>query len=454
MFKHRLYGALFVVAAAAFMPLAASAQASPAPSPSPMMSSSPMMNPSSLSSPHPAMTGSPAAASPSPSPTPTAPPHLFVLQGYGAASYSSVGNTQAARFITGGPSRVFDTSVGPFFDANSSRELESASDFNNSFDLQNANAQLTINAGAIGGKIEGSFGTDADVIASNGQSRSGLNLTQAYLTYTGGPVTLLAGKFETLAGAEVIESPSNTNFTRSYLFGYAVPFTHTGARLTYAYNSKVSVVVGANDGWDDWKFAGKKKTLEGGILLTPSPGYALTLDTYNGNDFAYSGISAKDVTVAGVPSVIPAISPLYTDRRLYDGVLTLHPTGSLTLIANYDNGMQLGAPAANGQPAFTTAQWVGIAGYLNYQFNPLYGLSLRKETFNDKQGFRTGTGFPQRVQSNTATLNYSPGKYIIRGEYRLDSSDGPNFTYTGLPAGALGRDHQSSLSVEMILKLQ
>jgi hypothetical protein len=417
-----------------------------------MMSAAPMMNPASMSSPAPATSGSPAATgSPSPSPTPTAPPHLFVITGYGDASYSSVGNTQAARFINGVPSRVFDTSVGGFEDANSSKTLESASDFNNSFDLQNANVQLQINDGQLAGKIEGSFGTDADVIASNGQSRSGLNLTQANLQYTTGPVTLLAGKFETLAGAEVLESPSDTNFTRSYLFGYAVPFTHTGARLTYAYNSKLSIVAGLNNGWDDWKFAGKKDTFEGGILLTPSPGYALTLDTYNGNDFALFGVKAQDIVVGGVPAVIPGIAPLYTDRRLYDGVLTLHPTGSLTLIANYDNGEQLGG-AGLGQPAFGSAQWIGIAGYLNYQFNPLYGLSLRKETFNDKQGFRTGIA--QRVQSNTATLSYSPGKYIIRGEYRLDGSDGPNFTYTGLPAGALGRDHQNSLSVEMILKLQ
>ena len=410
-----------------------------------------MMNPASMSSPAPATSGSPAA-SPSPSAAPSSPPHLFVLQGYGDASYSSVGGTQAARFVNGIPSRVFDTSVGGFSDANSGKVLESASDFNNSFDLQNANVTLTINGGAINGKIEGSFGTDADVIASNGQSRSGLNLTQSYLSYTAGPATLLAGKFETLAGAEVIESPSDTNFTRSYLFGYSVPFTHTGARLTIAPNSKVAVVVGANNGWDDWKFAGKKVTIEGGILLTPSPFLSLTLDTYNGNDFAIGGLKAQDVVVAGVPATIPGVAPLYTDRRLYDGVLTIHPTSALSLVANYDNGEQLGG-AALGQPAFSSAQWVGIAGYLNYQFNPLYGISLRKETFNDKQGFRTG--IVQRLQSNTATLSYSPGKYIIRGEYRLDSSDGPNFTYTGLPTGSLaGRNHQNSLSLEMILKLQ
>ncbi len=451
--NHRLYGGLFVFAVAAFAPLAAGAQASPSPapatSPAPAMSPGAAMSPGPTSSGHPAPTAT-GAASPSPSPSASPPPHLFVLTGYGDASYSAVNDTSAARFIDGAPSRIFDTSVGGFVDANSGRTLESPSDFNNTFDLQNANAQLVINDGNLGGKLEGSFGTDADVIASNGQSRSGLNLTQAYLQYAFGPVTLLAGKFETLAGAEVIESPNDSNFTRSYLFGEAVPFTHTGLRLTYAANSKISIVAGANNGWDDWKFAGKKKTIEGGILLTPTPGYALTLDTYNGNDFALNGIPAANV---GLPTFTPQVPPIYTNRMLYDGVLTVHPTGALTLIANYDNGTQL----ADATGAVATSHWNGIAGYLNYQFTPLYGLSLRKETFHDVQGFRTG--IPQRLQSNTATLSYSPGKYVFRGEYRFDTSDGNNFIDSGyLTAGPgatpLGRPHQSSLSVEMILKLQ
>ena len=428
MLNYRLYGALFVFAAAAFAPLGAYAQASPSPAPVPTPATS-------TASPQPAPA---ASGAPSPSPSPSAPPHMFVLQGYGDASYSAVGNTDAARFINGTPSRVFDTSTGPFSDANSGRQLAPANDFNNSFDLQNANVQLTVNAGAIGAKLEGSFGTDADVIASNGQTRSGSNLTQAYLQFAGGPVTFLAGKFETLAGAEVIEATGNSNFSRSYLFGYAVPFTHTGARVTYAVNSKVSVVGGVNNGWDDWKFAGKKKTLEGAILLTPSPGYALTLDTYNGNDFAVNGIQTPN-------GVIPAV---YTNRMLYDGVLTVHPTSALTLVANYDSGTQLGS----GTPVFATSHWNGIAGYVNYQYNPLYGLSLRKETFHDVDAFRTG--FRQRLQSNTATLSYSPGKYLIRAEYRLDASDGDNFTYRGAGLNLPGRNHQNSLSVETILKLQ
>ncbi len=419
--------AAFIAVGAAFCASSAANAQQPAPA------ASPSATPAAMKSPAPATSASPAATTaPTPSPTPY---KLITLNGSLDGGFESIEGADSARFTTGTPSRVFDASTGPFYDENGGRELNPANDFSNSLDLQNANLQMTLNGPFISGKLEGSFGTDADVIASNGQSRSGSNLTQAYLQAAKGPFTLIAGKFSTLAGAEVIEAPGNTNYSRSYLFGYAIPFTHTGVRLTYALDSKISVVVGANNGWDDWKFAGKKKTLEGALLLTPSPGYALTLDTYNGNDFALDGNSALGVL------------PVYTNRMLYDGVLTLHPTGSLTLIANYDNGTQL----ADGTGAFDTAHWNGIAGYANYAFTPVYGISLRKETFYDPEGFRTSVG-GQRVQSNTATFNYTPGtNYIFRLEYRLDSSSTSSFSYRGAPAG-IGRPNQSSIGVETVIK--
>jgi hypothetical protein len=381
------------------------------------------------------------AASPSAAPTPTASPtpfKLITLSGSVDAGFNSVGGTDKVRFTNGNPSRIFDTATGPFFDSNGGRQLGGPNDFNGVPDLQNANIQLLLNGSLVSAKFEGSFGTDADVIASNGQSRSGANLTQAYVQLTPtGAITFIAGKFSTEAGAEVIEAPGNSNYSRSYLFGEAVPFTHTGARLSYAVNSKLTVVAGLNNGWDDWKFAGKKKTVEGALLLTPSPGYALTLDTYNGNDFALGGNSAL------------SFSPVYTNRVLYDGVLTVHPTSALTLIANYDNGSQA---ADDGTYFPVAARWNGIAGYVNYQFNSRYGLSLRKETFHDTNGFKTG--LIQRLQSNTATINFTPtSNYLFRLEYRLDGSDGGNFVYRGFdPAVDLGRDHQSSIGAEAVVK--
>lgn len=388
--------------------------------------------------PSPAAKPAPAAsptATPAPTPSPT-PFKLLGLQGSFDAGYETMGGTSAARFVNTTPSRVFDGSQGPFFDENGGRQVGPANDYLNKFDLQNANVALNINGSVFSGKIEGSFGTDANVIASNGQTRANSNLTQAYFQAIEGPATFQAGKIETIAGAEVIEAPGNSNYSRSYLFGYAIPFTHTGVRVTYVATPKVTVIVGANNGWDDWKFAGKKKTLEGALELAPSPAIAWTIDTYNGNDFAVSGNSAI------------FMAPVFTNRMLYDTVLTVHATSALTLIANYDNGTQL---ADSGAFFPTTAHWNGVAGYANYAFTPVYGISLRKEYFDDINGFRTGLPGGVLLQSNTATFNYTPGtNYIIRLEYRLDAADKNAFTYTG--AGPNGRAHQSSLGVEAIVK--
>ena len=385
------------------------------------------------------------AGSPTPAATATPVPHVYQLSAFGDSAFAAVGGTDAVRFVSGAPSHIFDGGNGPFFDSNGGRLIAPANDFNHTVDVQNVNLQLLVNgAGRFGGKIETSFGTDADFLASNGQPRNGFNITQAYAQYAAGPLTFVAGKLAGLAGYELAETTSNTNFSRDYLYG-AVMSTVTGVRATYAFNPKVSLIAGVDNGWDDWKFVGKKKTLEGSLALTPSPGYSLALTTYNGSDFLQTGLSGAGLS---------PIAPVFTNRMLYDGILTVHATSALTLVANYDNATQLGSPQPGAQSAtgLGSQHWAGIAGYANYQFNPKYALSLRKETYRDAQGFRTGAGVPLRLQTNTATISYTPtSNYIFRAEYRLDTSDGNNFTYRGA-AFTQGRPKQSEFAIEAIVK--
>ncbi len=412
----------------------ANAFAQTVPSPAPSASAAPKNAPS-------AIPGAAASATPAASPAPTPIPKLLQLAVFGDAAFSTVGGTDAVRFLSGAPSHIFDAGNGAFFDSNGGKLIAPANDFNTSPNLQNANVQLTIGgSGKFGGKIETSLGTDADFLASNGQQRNGINLTQAYAQYASGPVTFIAGKFSGLAGYELAETTSDTNFTRDYLYG-AVMSTVTGARLTYAFNPKVSLIVGANNGWDDWKFVGKKKTLEGSLAIVPSPGYSLNLTTYNGSDFLANGNSALGV------------APVLTNRSLYDAILTVHATSALTLVANFDSATQLGDSGLG----IGSQRWAGIAGYANYQFSPKYGVSLRKETYRDAQGFRTGAGVPIRLQTNTATIDYTPNpNYIFRAEYRLDAADSNAFAFRHASndpnAVGTGRPKQSEFALEMVVK--
>jgi hypothetical protein len=58
-----------------------------------------------------------------------------------------------------------------------------------------------------------------------------------------GPVVKV-GKFVTLLGYEVIESPSNLNYSRGYLFTLAIPFTTTGGLVSYSFSDQLSAQAG------------------------------------------------------------------------------------------------------------------------------------------------------------------------------------------------------------------
>src|SRR3989338_5772232 len=77
-------------------------------------------------------------------------------------------------------------------------------------------------------------GETAETIASTGTITDDIDLQQAYVSWKPNvfnrDIDIWAGKYVTLAGAEVIPDPSayNWNITRSFLFYYAIQFTHTG----------------------------------------------------------------------------------------------------------------------------------------------------------------------------------------------------------------------------------
>ena len=280
------------------------------------------------------------------------------------------------------------------------------------------NVQLVKN-GTIGGKIELEAGNNANVIQSYPSNLGSFDVTQLYASYNPGKVTLIVGKFETLAGAEVIEDPNNVNVSRSILFGYAVPFTHTGVRLTYAASPLFSIIGGVNNGWDNLKGSGGGPTIEYGVAYNGSV-FQLTAQGYSGNE----RLSDAQWSATGN-------SPL-GNRSLIDVVATYKATPRLTFVGNYDHGQQrnstlLGGAGEQeldplGNPIIGTATWSGTAGYATYQITPKLSSSVRAEQFDDGGGYRTG--FDQRGRETTLTFAYvlSPS-LLFRLEGRGDVSN-------------------------------
>ncbi len=327
----------------------------------------------------------------------------LTLNGYLDVSYSHLSGN--GTFVSGTPDRVFDA------------QHDSFSVHQAAFTLAKQPKE------GFGALVNVIFGEDADVIApfnQNPGSTSKVDLTQAFVQYAKGPFTGIGGKFVTLAGAEVINPTQDTNFSRSILFGYAIPFTHTGVRGTYTVSDTLSLILGLNNGWDDLQDTNGNKTIESGLSYAPLKNLSLTAAGYFGNEKLCGSACANPV---------PAFTP-GGYRGLFDVVGTYNATDKLTLILNYDYAWQDNAsaftPDANG-----VATWNGIAGYANYQFTDQWRGSLRGEYFNDKDGYRTGV--KQQWKEMTYTMAYLPNKNIeLRGEYRYDFSNG----HSPFPSGA------------------
>lgn len=211
-----------------------------------------------------------------------------------------------------------------------------------------------------------------------------------------------AGKFVTGLGYEVIEGFDgwNDNATRSFLFGYAIPFTHTGLRASYVLSPVVSTMVMVANGWDDVRDNNSGKTVHLQVGIAPTSRVALIVNGIAGPEQDHDSRHFRDVL---------------------ELVATWKPTDRLSLGFNGDWGREAGAVPGGG-----TALWSGAAGYLRLALATRVALSLRAEAFQDRDGARTGTA--QTLTELTLTPEVRLGtSCIVRGDLRLDVSDHPIF---------------------------
>jgi hypothetical protein len=305
------------------------------------------------------------------------------------------------------------------------------------FSLQMADLSVGyLPASGFGGFAELNYGSDAQMNSSmaTGKSLTSAEYTdvqQAYMQYASGPFAVMAGKFDTLAGTEVIQAPSDTNFSRSFLFMLVEPAFHTGVRATYAPSDTTKFTAGINNGWNVNKKSFKPtvgtpaesptgNTLELGVSASPAKILSLSAAYYSGQESA--------PTKAGT-------------RSLLDLVATINATDALSFVLAYD-----GAKQEFGSPTAGDAKYGGLAGYANYKFSDQWRLSLRTEKFKDKDAYATGT--KQTLKENTLTVGYAPASNMeLRAEYRKDKSDHKVYTES-----ASLKTTQNSLGLEAVYK--
>jgi hypothetical protein len=226
-------------------------------------------------------------------------------------------------------------------------------------------------------------------------------------------MTLIAGKFVTLHGTEVIASTGNVNISRSILFG-AVPFTHTGVRGTWAVSDQVSLIAGLNNGLDQMTDANRTKTAELGVSLNPVKPLTLAVSAYLGNEPTGAGVSGT--------------------RNSLDLVASFAVTDTLSLGAEALNVSQDGVPGPGGT---AKAKYNGLAFYGSMMLMPKVRGAVRVEQFTDKDGLRFGA--PNgKYRELTITGAYLPAdNFEVRAEVRKDQAKDAVFIDQAAPSKSL-----------------
>ena len=263
------------------------------------------------------------------------------------------------------------------------------------------------------------------------------DIPEAYLSYIaplGKGLRFDLGKFATPLGYEVIGGYDgyNDNFSRGFIFGYGLPFTHSGLKSSYTFTPRISAALLLTNGCDAVTRLNGGVTVTAELAAVTSKSTSVTFNFMHGPERPHNDHDQRALyEVVGTWKVIPRLS------LAFDG-----------LYADEDHA------ATDGSDAI----WKGLAGYSKYTFTKQFSLAFRGEVFADADGSRTGTsqtlrGFtltpeytlPVKISRITSEFRHFDGKFVTRGEFRQDLSDHPTFL-----KGTGFTTHQFTTAVNLI----
>jgi hypothetical protein len=356
------------------------------------------------------------AASPAQSAAPAAPPE--------AAPTWSIGPIDFSGLVDG--YYVFNAN----HPASSTNQLYNFDTKANQFSLNMAKLSMSHTADPVGFQVDLGFGRAFQIMhASEPNDAPGIlqNVEQAYVSLK--PAALKGfevdlGQFVTSAGAELIETNSNWNYSRSLLFAWAIPYYHFGIRTSFPVGKHFTGGVQLVNGWNDTEDNNSGKTLG----LTE----AITYTKFSWTNTYYGGPENPGTNKGW--------------RQLIDSVLLLTPSSKLNAYLNYDYGQntsplaaETGIYATSTTDPTITDNWYGIAGALHFQPTSKWSFTPRIEWFKDSEGFATGKA--QDLKEITLTGEYKMAAgFLTRLEYRHDWSNQLFFDRGLTPASSKSED--------------
>ena len=257
----------------------------------------------------------------------------------------------------------------------------------------------------LGFHLDVGFGQTFDVIHEGNRDPDAFKyFEQAYVSLkpkSWKGVEVDAGEFVTAAGAEVIETNQNWNYSRSLLFSWAIPYYHFGARVSFPIGPHFTGGLQVVQGWNDIY------PVNGGKTYGVNGAYAWKKVTWT--NVYYTGPEKPGTTTGW--------------RNLYDTTVLVNANDNFSYYVNFDYGRD-----KNIRPG--AQYWTGLAGAARYALGKKYAVATRLEWYDDKDGFTTG--LPQTVNEVTLTGEYkTTGWLLTRLEFRDDWSNQAFFQNNG-----------------------
>jgi hypothetical protein len=221
------------------------------------------------------------------------------------------------------------------------------------------------------------------------------DVQEAYATYKSGIFSLIAGKFATYEGIEVIEGPLNPTNSRGYLYAFAEPITHTGLKMHFT-GDTVDFGIGLVNGWDALVDNNNFKTFLFKLGLKPSDAFMVALSGTFGAEQA---------------------STHYGHRLSLDltGSYTASESFALWFQGNF--GMD-NIGADDDRP--DTVSWWGLGIQPTYTAET-FTFGGRLELFSDPDGARTGGPKDGTYVNVTLTPGFILAQgFKVRAELRAD----------------------------------
>lgn len=293
-------------------------------------------------------------------------------------------------------------------------QLYNFNDKTDQFNLSAAKLTFNHDPDPVGARIDLIFGrtnTFINKAATNGKGDQLNYIEQAFMSLKPPKAKGLEmdfGKFVTSAGAEVIESKDNWNYSRSLLFAYAVPYFHFGLRSSLPVSKTETIGAQVVNGWNNVTKS------NGGVTIGLTSAYVKPKYTWNLN--YYTGPENTE-TQNGY-------------RNLIDSTLLLTPNAKFNAYLNYDYGQNRDGIVTTPHGSYGDMllyHWQGGAVAAREQVTGKQALAGRFEYYDDYQGYTTGAA--QDLKEFTGTYEYKWIEGLLaRLEYRRDWSTVNFFT--------------------------